>query len=81
MNNNAVMIKEAKNLIKLASVEFTNAYHDLCGTSSANSVLSVLDGQLRIASQLEQLVSFFESEQDKPIANEYELKKFLNSES
>lgn len=80
MNENMKIIREAKELVKSAAVEHCNAYNDLCGSKCADAVLSVLDGELRMAVSLNALEQFFIKDASEPLANEYEVNKFKNSE-
>lgn len=80
MNDNMRIIREAEELVRSASAEHCGAYNELCGSVCADAVLSVLDGELRMAVQLKQLESFFTPQNSEPIANEYEVNKFRNSQ-
>lgn len=80
MNDNLRIIKEAKNLIKNASTQHCNVYNELCGSSCADSVMSVLDGELRMAEKLASLESFFSSQEQKSYVDEYEILKLKNQE-
>ena len=81
MNDNLRIIRDAKNLVKNASAQHCNAYNELCGGPCADSVMSVLDGELRMAEKLASLESFFSSQNDKSYADEYEILKLKNQES
>lgn len=80
MNDNLRIIKEAKNLVKNASIQHCNVYNELCGGSCADSVMSVLDGELRMAEKLASLESFFSSQEQKSYVDEYEILKLKNQE-
>ena len=80
MNENLRIIKEAENLVKSASVEHCNAYNKLCGGACADPVMSVLDGELRIAKKLVSLEKFFSLPQKPNYADEYEIMKLKNQE-
>ncbi|MGN0622432.1 MAG: hypothetical protein ACI4JA_00610 [Oscillospiraceae bacterium] len=77
MNDNMRIIREAEELVRSASGEHCAAYSELCGSKCAEAVLSVLDGELRMAEQLKQLESFFAPQSSEPLANEYEINKFI----
>lgn len=80
MNENMSIITEARKLVKQASSQLCDSYNDLCGSSPASEILSVLDGELRMAVQLQTLEKFYTNDVENPVANEYELKKFVNNE-
>lgn len=80
MNDNLRIIREAKRLVKSAAAEHCNAYNELCGGSCADSVMSVLDGELRMAEKLASLESFFSPQEEKSYADEYEIMKLKNRE-
>ena len=81
MNGNLRIIRDAKDLIKSASTQHCNAYNELCGSSCADAVMSVLDGELRMAEKLASLESFFSPQVNKTYADEYEINKLKNQES
>lgn len=81
ISDNLRIIQEAKALVKSASTEHCKAYNELCGSSSADAVMSVLDGELRMAKKLASLESFFSPQEEKNYADEYEILKLKNQES
>lgn len=81
MNDNLRIIRDAKDLIKSASTQHCNAYNEICGGSCADAVMSVLDGELRMAEKLASLESFFSPQGNKNYADEYEINKLKNQES
>lgn len=79
MNNTLRMIRELRDEVKAASQLHCAAFCDISGSQCAEAILSVLDGELRMAQQLEKLESFYSNE-TCPAANEYEVNKFRSSE-
>ncbi|WP_124098488.1 hypothetical protein [Ruminococcus sp. Marseille-P6503] len=81
MNENMKIITDARLLIKEAAMEHCRVFNDLCGSSCAEAILSVLDGEMRMAVSVQKLEQFFTNGEAEPAANEYEVNKFKNSES
>lgn len=79
MNNALKMIRDLREAVKAAAQQHCAAFCDICGSQCSEAVLSVLDGELRMAEQLEKLESFYSNE-TCPAANEYEVNKFRSSE-
>ena len=80
MNENMKIITDARKLVKNASLEHCNAFNELCGSQCSEAILSVLEGEVRMASSLQKLDQFFTNGESEPAANEYEVNKFRNSE-
>lgn len=81
MNTNLQIIKETQHLIKFSSAELCNAYNELCGGSCADAIMSVLDGELRMAEKLSKLEDFFSAKVEKNYAAEFEIDEVKNMES
>lgn len=81
MIDNLSIIKDLRLLIKNSSVELCNFYNELCGGSCADAILSVLDGQLRMAVKLKQLEDFFSKDSNQEYASECEILDFKKKES
>ena len=81
MNENMKIITDARLLVKEAALEHCRAFNDLCGAQCAEAILSVLDGEVRMAVSVQKLEQFFTNGESEPAANEYEVNKFKNSES
>ncbi len=81
MNTNLQIIKESQHLIKTASGELCNAYNELCGGPCADVIMSVLDGELRMAEKLAQLEAFFSPQSGENYASEFEIQEIKNIES
>ncbi len=73
------ILLEAKILISNACQEHCRAYNELCGSKCGEAVLSVLDGELRMAVQLRELEKFY-GMSEGALANEYEVRKFAEKE-
>lgn len=78
MNDNLKIIKEARQLVKNSSAELCNAYNELCNESSGEIILSVLDGELRMAAKLAELEDFFSKDKEKIYAGEFEIAELKN---
>ncbi len=81
MNENMKIIIDARQLIKEAALEHCRAFNELCGSSCSEAILSVLDGEVRMAVSVQKLEQFFSNDEPEPVASEYEVNKFINSES
>ena len=81
MKDNLSIIREARHLIKNASSELCNSYNELCGKTCAEPILSVLDGELRMAEKLSQLEAFFLKDNEKVYASEYDIKQCITHNS
>ncbi len=80
MTDNLSIIKDSKHIIKSSSAELCNSYNDLCGGKCADAILSVLDGELRMAVKLKQLENFFSKTTEQQYASECEILDFKNKE-
>ncbi|MGN0601996.1 MAG: hypothetical protein ACI4I7_04725 [Oscillospiraceae bacterium] len=78
MSDNVRIIRETRHLIKNSSAELCNLYNELCISSCAEAILSVLDGELRMAVKLAKLEDFFSKDAEKVYASEYETEELLN---
>ena len=65
MNNDAVIIESLRQAFRSSSAQFCRAYNDFSGNDSGETILSVLDGQLRIAKKLASLESNFIAEKNE----------------
>lgn len=78
MNDNLKIIREARQLVKNSSSELCNSYNELCNENSGETILSVLDGELRMAAKLAELEDFFSKGADKEYAGEFEISELKN---
>lgn len=81
MRDNLKMIREAKALVKSASSEHCATYNDLCSGMFGEAVMSVLDGELRMAKKLSELEGNFTNDDMKIYAGQAEINEFIEHES
>lgn len=78
VNDNLKIIREARHLIKNSSFELCNSYNVICNENSGEVILSVLDGELRMALKLAELEEFFTKGTEKEYASEFEISELKN---
>lgn len=81
MTDNLTIIREARHLVKTASSELCNCYNELCGGDCAQPILSVLDGEFRMAEKLSELETFFSKDTEEAYASEYDISQLKNAET
>lgn len=64
MNTDIALITGLRQAEKATCAEYSKAYADFADSSCAQTILSVLDGHLRIAKKLAQLESMYKTEDE-----------------
>ena len=79
--DNLKIIGEAKRLVKVALISHCYAYNELCTGPLGDVVMSVLDGEFRVAQKLASLEGYFSNEKQETYAQESEITMLLEKES
>ncbi len=78
MNGNLEIIKQTEFMVKDASTELCQAYNEHSSGNLGEAILSVLDGELRMAKKLSELEGYFGEENSSPPADDFAIKELLN---
>ncbi|MGN1133571.1 MAG: hypothetical protein ACI4RN_03850 [Oscillospiraceae bacterium] len=80
MNGNLEIIKQTEFIVKDASTELCQAYNEHSSGAFGEAILSVLDGELRMAKKLSELEGYFGGKSSSPSADDFAVKELLNKE-
>lgn len=71
------IIADARRLLKVSIKDFSGIYSEMCGGECSEAIKSALDGQLRIAENLDTLENMYCVRKKEPIADNIELNRFI----